>query len=362
MKNKLIKNALTYYLPPNIIKSIKHYADLMYDEIEEVTLNKLRDFVLILKLSKEVDKSISNKMFQKVKNDYYTLIVNISNNLSNDLFKEFLTGNAKHIFDYYINKEYKNIEDVIIQGSNIVTPLIEALSLGVDYNLLRNYYKGINLKKVEKILIAYALNRGIHVDSLPFSDYCILKHFKKFSLFRFFDLINNEVVPLIYKDGVLLTSYYSIFEDFKIYDEVSYKKVIMNIVKMLLRDDFSTTQVLSLSEAEPLDYIELEMFPFLITMTPTDYGYVINLFKYNELTKPVEKQSTPNTVSLYKSYDLIGIYPVHRSHYYKSLKVKQTSLENIDSTIMLNVGGADDKYMYLYSETKGTTYKIPFDD
>lgn len=285
-----------------------------------------------------------NDIFIKLKSGVYVPMTNLIGDRESYNSISRYRKRAEKIMKYYTSQQYKNIEGVHIIGEDPYLALPHLLSFWIDYDLIRPYYKSLALEKIEQTLWAYSLVELNGSDFEQFQEK--LLKIRRFNLYGFLDLVSGEEIPLVYKDGILLALYYTMFSDFKAYDKPTAKEVVKEVVKRLSSPNLSLKDFYNNGGKLWVKYPVIRLFPYIITMSITDYGFVLNLYKFNLKTL---------------QYDLILIKPIHRD--YEILKEESptterviindrvvTNIESIENTLSkMHYFGFDEDYVYIYS-------------
>lgn len=292
---------------------------------------------------------VYNEIFVKLKSHYYTPVTQFltSATLIESLFQHH--KRIEKLLNYYTQEYYKEIEKIIIVGEDPYMALPHALALWVDYNLLKPYYNGAQLNKIDQTFWAHHINNILNKVGQPI-DKPLLKS-RRFNLFAFLDLITHPKVPLIYRDGLLLVERHKMFTNYDIFDRPTVKRFINIFIKILSNPSLAEQNPSTKHFYELFWNPRIVMFPYTFFTSLTDYGYVVNLYKFNMETF---------------NHDLILAKPVHSNALLKALAVGGYEFEGVvsetfdDSHEVLNSIkkewftrhhlshiGFDDEYLYL---------------
>lgn len=234
---------------------------------------------------------LHNDLFIRVKNQICLPITNHAK-----LLKQLNLSLVKHkkrvekLKKYYMDKHYKDIERVMIVSGDSFTALPHILAYWPDYDVIKNYYKKYSLKSIDETLWAFFRVKTVTKFTYPaFTIYYTLPAVKagiydvrRFNLFFFFNLIDSSVIPLIYKDGVLLPEYSTLLSNLDTYDKPTIKEVVKSVVKKLTDPNFSKKDFLhNNSGYSSSSFIITQLFPYTFTLGLTDYGYVLNVYKFD---------------------------------------------------------------------------------
>lgn len=295
---------------------------------------------------------VYNGAFVKVKGNIFvpvTLYKPIVGELMSNLVK--YKRHAEKIKKYYVNEHYNDIESLFVSGDNFIA-LPHVLALWPDYNLIKHYYNGFSLEKIDQILWTYFMfnkKPNIHKDPM-FLFYRIkpdnspeIFNKRRFNLAMFFQMLDISMMPLIYQDGALITYTKTILKDLSIYNKTTSKEVVKTAVKKITNTSIALEELFQVKNMSKIR-LNTFMFPYTLILGKTDYGYVLNVFKFDLETL---------------RHKLVLSRPV-----YKQLVQKKENLKGIEFDVDLiarTVGsfnmsfvftGIDNEYIYFYPLTK----------
>lgn len=286
--------------------------------------------------------TVYNELFVRLKSKYYSPITHQIQ--SEKVLKSILKYDKRKekIKKYYLGGYYNEIENVVVLGRDVYLALPHLLSLWPDYDLIREYYKKAPLKEIDQILWVKYVYNNLYSHIIQSEE--LLIRTKRFNIFGFLEWCNRPDVPLFYNDGILLASSYNMFNDLSVYRGKSVKEVVRNLAKKLTSQDLKKEDFVENGNYMVSWFLTKKIFPYLFTLVMTDYGHVLNLYKFNLKTL---------------QYDLILVKPVYE---YCELVKKEALNNNIESgTVRVEdlrgfekmfyrdyYFGVDEEYAYFY--------------
>lgn len=354
MLNKIIKE----YQPGSIQTTSERLKILNKAGTVLVTFNKVRRTGTFL------NKPVYNELFIKLKKKVY---IPLTSALKSKEELTLIMENKKRrskIVKYYTKEEYKKINGVFVYGEDPYTSLPLALALWVDYDLIRPYYKNAPIEEIDKTLWAYQMfyqNKRYRLFYKYFTGnkacyglYGVssggeqIAEKKRFTLFGYLDLVDTGGLPLIYKDGILISSVNSVLNDLIVYDKPTTAEVIKTIFKKLLQ----IQTLVNYKGRTNLIFPIIDIFPYMFITSLTDYGYVVNLFKLNMetgkhklvLSREVHCESMDKTIQ-----KLTGRPPEMNVRIEKDMEKVKTYVQKVEGRPYSRLNfGIDKDYVYLY--------------